>query len=133
MGGIQETDTAKFLTRHPIPAVSSAERIAESLDAMREAINDPSPSHTDITENQELCAVIDRLKGMHGGEGEMTATTKDDNATTPRIDSHQQGHRQQHGIGTRIKVMERLNGKCNTHCGAATSFDPSAGLSLHEV
>ena len=57
-GGIQETDTAKFFTRHPILGVSAAERIAESLDATKEATNNPIPSHTDITENQELCAVV---------------------------------------------------------------------------
>ena len=128
-GGIQETDTAKFLTRYPIPVVSIAERIAESLDTIKEAIKDPLPSHTDITENQELCAVIERLKNMYGSEGSVSANpSKDDDTTVPTINCSNQGQKQKHKIGTRIKVTENIDGKRNTFYGTATSFDPSTGL-----
>ena len=128
-GGIQATDTAKFLTRCPVPAVSAAERNAESLDTTREAIDNPSPLHRDIAENQELCAAINQMKEMHGGEGRVTAnSSKDDNAATPTINSCQRGHKEKHRVGTCIKAKERINDKRKTFCVTATSFDLTTGL-----
>ena len=132
-GGIQETDTAKFFPQHAVPTVSTAERIAESLEDIKEAINKPMPTHMDITESQRLCAVIDRLKEMCGGEENVVADATNGNGTTegttaPTTNSYQNEHQQKHRIGTRIKATEKVDGKRSTCCGAATTFDRGTGL-----
>ena len=140
-GRVQETDTAKFLPKYAVPCVSSAERITESLDAIKEAIVDPAPMHTDISENQRLCAVIDRLKRMYEIADDTNGAPRTgiepttaipspgaEQAATRTINTTRGGHKQLHRIGTRVKVSESKDGKRVKYYGTATSFDPATGL-----
>ena len=128
-GGIQETDTARFYPKYAIPTISTANQIAESLDTIAEALKAPAPTHTDISENEKLCAVIERLRDIYGITNPTGKQPTNQAVPAPRVNDYTKTkHKQNHRIGTRIKVVEYENGKKKTYLGTAKAYDPSTGL-----
>ena len=147
--GIVESCTASFFPQIPMPTISIADQIAESLDSIEKALKQQRPTHTDVTEDTKLASVIGRLRGMYTrGTGTVTATdtpkntratevpppedtpTRTESDVLPRVPYHESINRyrpkkkQRFPIGTRVRVREQRK----TFIGKATEYDPYTGL-----
>ena len=131
--GIQETDTAEFFPRYPLPTISPASQIAEQLDAIKVVLEQPVPAHSDVTEDAKLRAVIDRLRGMYTNNNQTYSpalTHPTEHAEPPRVPYHEGINRyrprkkQRFPLGTRIKVKEGRK----TFIGTAVEYSPHTGL-----
>ena len=130
-GGIHETDMAKFLPKYPIPTVTPGDRIAQAIEDIRLTLKHPRPPHTDVTEDRQMGAVIERLKRMYKVSeltyaddvvqgDEITVTELDKNKPDkPKSKEKEPGatraneyrpnrpkKKQRHPMGTRVQVVE---------------------------
>ena len=127
--GIQETDTAEFYPRIPIPTISVASQIAEDLESIKNTLESPTPTHTDVTENVKLSAVINRLRRMYSLKPQVPTVPVED-VEPPRVKYHKGINRyrprkkQRFPIGTRIRIRE----KNKTYIGTAVEYDSHTGL-----
>ena len=131
-GGVQETDTAKFLPKYSLPETSAADEIIEAVATMRKALRNPSLAHTNILKDDKLSTVIDNLRRLYGDTvhtGIMEPRDdQDTSAVLPRVNEYSPKDKQRYRIGTRIKVTEQENGKQKTYYGTATNYDANTGM-----
>ena len=137
--GIHETDTAEFFPHYPFPTMSTASQIAEQLDSIKALLEEPIPTHTDISEDTKLSSVISRLKNMYMLETPTTAKDTKPSRSSPQtmedaalprvpyqnsINQSRARKKQRYPIGTRVRVKE----KKQTHIGTAVDYSAHTGL-----
>ena len=85
--GVQETDTATFFPAVPLPTVSVASQIAESLETIKQALTErPTPTHSDISEDEKLSKVIVRLRSMYErADKQEDANNQNARGGTPKV------------------------------------------------
>ena len=131
-GGIQETDTAKFLPKYNLPTTSAADEIIEAMVTIRKALRNPAPEHTSVLEAGKLSDVINNLRQLYGDSintGVMEPQQpRKDQVGSPRVNSYSPRAKQNYRIGTRIKVIEREGGRQKSYYGTATSYDATTGM-----
>jgi hypothetical protein len=144
-GGIQESDTAEFFPKSPLPVATVGTTIAESLNRIEEVLDSSMPPHTIFPNDDSPNDAIHRLREMckaeptDEGEEELTTTTVEVPATPPRvpmktdqsaeINKYQPKKKQRFPIGTRVRIVEKQKGrKTVTLIGKATEYSPYTGL-----
>ena len=84
---IHKTDTAQFFPKDLLPTVSIATQIAASMDTIEQALQMPTPAHTEIrdyVEQDRIDIVINKLHKMYTGENSeyKNTSTKSTRLTT---------------------------------------------------
>lgn len=152
-GGIQDTDTAEFFPKTPLPKTTVQTEIMESLDRIESVLNENKPEHTKILSDDGPCAAIRRLRAHYRPEDpeadenldavnpnpnpkdiatdkETAAVPRVKAARVPRvqrINAPRPKQKQKYPLGTRVRVREKIKGKWVNFIGEAIDYDPIEG------
>ena len=90
--GIQESDTAEFFPKTPLPRTTIQTEIMESLNRIETVLGEEKPPHTKILSDDGPCAAIRRLRSHYRKQDPETERNQD--AIENRDLGHNYGRRQ---------------------------------------
>ena len=134
----QKTDTAEFFPKTPLPTTTAETEILEALDRIEVAVNEPRPPRTELMKTEGPVGAIHRLREMYRKPNSPVPATParvKGTDTPPRVSEGREyaginryGKKpQKYKIGTRVRVVEKQDGKRVVFIGEATGYDARTG------